>query len=224
MKPLTIGALARRAGVGVETVRFYERRGLIARPPRPRSGFRVYPGEAADRIRFIRHAQALGFTLTEAGELLALRVAPGADCAAVRSRAVTKLTGVERRIDELRRVRDALKRLIAACPNRGAIANCSILDALSTATPPSPAHEKPPRTRGMKSLDLTIQGMHCDGCAATLEVILGREPGVKAARVSFPAGKGRILYDPGSTTPAKLAATVRQAGYHVATDPSSATE
>jgi copper chaperone CopZ len=76
----------------------------------------------------------------------------------------------------------------------------------------------------MKSLELTIQGMHCDGCAATLEALLGREPGVKAASVSFPARKGRILYDPGAASPATLAAAVRQAGYRVATDPSSAAE
>jgi copper chaperone CopZ len=76
----------------------------------------------------------------------------------------------------------------------------------------------------MKSLELTIQGMHCDGCAATIEALLGREPGVKAASVSFSAGKGRILYDPGSTSPARLTAAVRQAGYRVATDSSSAAE
>jgi MerR family mercuric resistance operon transcriptional regulator len=120
MKPLTIGALASRAGVGVETIRFYERKGLVRRPPRPGTGFRLYPEETVARIRFIRQAQTLGFTLQEIRGLLALRVAPGTDCAAVRSRAVAKLANVEARLEELERIQGALAKLIAACPGRGA--------------------------------------------------------------------------------------------------------
>ena len=101
VKPLTISTLADCAGVGVETIRFYERKGLVRRPPRPGTGFRVYPEDAVARIRFIRQAQALGFTLQEIGGLLALRVTPGTDCAAVRSRAVSKLANVEARLAEL---------------------------------------------------------------------------------------------------------------------------
>ena len=70
MSSLSIGALAKRSGVGVETVRFYERRGLVRRPSRPRAGYRAYPEDAIGRIRFIRNAQALGFSLQEIKELL----------------------------------------------------------------------------------------------------------------------------------------------------------
>src|SRR3990172_5894811 len=117
MSALTIGAVARRAGVGVETVRFYERRGLLRRPPRPGTGFRTYPEETVARLRFIRQAQVLGFTLKEIGDLLA------------------------------------------------------------------------------------------------------RERGVNATSVSYAAGSGRILYDPGATDPARLAAAIEKAGYRLAIAP-----
>src|SRR5712691_9846573 len=132
MGPLTIGALAKRAGVGVETVRFYERRGLVRRPARPGTGYRSYPEEAVGRIRFIRNAQALGFSLQEIKELLALRMTTGTSCAAVRSRAAAKVADVKRRMADMERIRNALEKLVAACPGRGALASCTILDALDS--------------------------------------------------------------------------------------------
>jgi Hg(II)-responsive transcriptional regulator len=220
MKPLTIGALADRAGVGVETIRFYERKGLVRRPPRPGAGFRVYPEDAVGRIRFIRQAQALGFTLQEIGGLLALRVTPGSDCAAVRTRAVSKLAIVEARLAELERIRGALGKLIAACPGRGAVTTCTILEALAQAgeLTPRPARRRNARRTDMKSLELRIEGMHCDGCAGTIEALLAREPGIKGASVSYAAGKGQILYDPAATDPARIAATIERAGYRIAED------
>ena len=74
----------------------------------------------------------------------------------------------------------------------------------------------------MKSLELRIQGMHCDGCAATIEALLTREPGVKATSVSYATGGGRILYDPGATDPGRLAAAIEKAGYRVAIEPGAA--
>ena len=131
MTAMTIGTLARRANVGVETVRFYERRGLIARPPRPAAGgFRHYPEETVGRIRFVRQAQELGFTLSEIGELLALRADPEGDCADVRESAIAKLQDVESKIARLQRIGAALTAVIAACPGRGALTSCSILEAL----------------------------------------------------------------------------------------------
>ena len=221
MKPLTIGALARRAGVGVETIRFYERKGLVRRPPRPDRSFRVYPEETVARIRFIRQAQALGFTLREIAGMLALRVTPGTDSAAVRSRAVVKLANVEARLAELKRIRGALAKLIAGCSGRGAVTTCTILGALSELAErtPEPARRRNARSRDMKSLELRIQGMHCDGCAGTIEALLAREPGVKGASVSYAAGKGQILYDPAATDPVRIAATIERAGFRVADDP-----
>ncbi len=134
MNRMTIGKAARNAGVGVETIRFYERKGLIEQPPKPEgNGFRDYPIETVHRIRFIRQAQEIGFSLREIDELLSLRADPSADSSDVRDRAVAKLDQVDRKIQELGRIRAALKDLIAACPGHGALRKCSILESLTDA-------------------------------------------------------------------------------------------
>ncbi len=130
MSDMTIGKAAREAGVGVETIRFYERKGLIEQPPKPQdAGFRVYPDETVHRIRFIRQAQELGFSLREIDDLMSLRADPAADSGDVRERARAKVTEVNRKIVELERIRSALEALIAACPGGGALRACSIMDA-----------------------------------------------------------------------------------------------
>ncbi len=132
MSDPTIGKAARMAGVGVETIRFYERRGLIEQPPKPAlGGFRAYPDETVRRIRFIRQAQELGFSLREIQDLMSLRADPAADSGDVRERAAAKLAEVNRKITELKRIRAALETLIAACPGGGALRACSIMDALA---------------------------------------------------------------------------------------------
>lgn len=132
MAAMTIGTAAREAGVGVETIRFYERRGLVAQPPKPAgSGARRYSPETVERIRFIREAQQLGFSLREIAELLALRADPSADCSEVREQASVKLDEVRRKIERLRQIGAALETLIAACPGRGRLQTCSIMDALT---------------------------------------------------------------------------------------------
>jgi len=128
--PLTIGELATRAGVNVQTVRYYERRGLIPKPARTRSGYRQYRPEAADRLRFIRRAQDLGFSLEEIAELLALRVRHASACATVEGRAREKIAIVDRKIGELRRMKGTLERLAAACQAREPTSDCPILEAL----------------------------------------------------------------------------------------------
>jgi len=134
MSHMTIGKAARKAGVGVETIRFYERKGLIAQPAKPQfSGFREYAPETVQRVRFIRHAQEIGFSLREIAELLSLRADPAADCSDVRARAAAKLVEVDRKMAQLARVRRGLKALIAACPGRGALRACSILEAFTDA-------------------------------------------------------------------------------------------
>lgn len=133
MSNLTIGKAARRAGVGVETIRFYERRGLIEQPLKPMGGgFRDYPEETVERIRFVQQAQELGFSLSEIDELLSLRADPAADSSEVRSRAVAKLDEVNQKIDRLEEIRAALKTVVAACPGSGSTEACSILDAMSS--------------------------------------------------------------------------------------------
>ena len=131
---MRIGTAAKKAGVGVETVRFYERQGLIGQPSRPiDGGYRSYPSETVGRIRFIRQAQDLGFALKEIDELLSLRADPSTDCADVRARASAKLEDVKVKIARLVAIQSALQDLISACPGGGAEARyCSILEALET--------------------------------------------------------------------------------------------
>ena len=130
MKGLTIGELATKAHVGVETVRFYERQGLIEQPQKPSKGFRRYPPETVRRIQFMRRAKGLGFTLKEISELLDLRFDPERSCVEVREIAETKISDVERRIADLEKIRTVLGELVKACKGKGAVSECPILDAL----------------------------------------------------------------------------------------------
>lgn len=127
---MMIGQLARAAGVNVETVRFYERKGLMPRPPRRPSGYREYPGDAARRIRFIQRGKELGFSLREIAELLRLRVDPRRSCAEVKAQAQAKLADIETKLRELRHMKGALEKLAAECRGRGPTSQCPLLDAL----------------------------------------------------------------------------------------------
>ena len=219
MPGLTIGKLAASAGIGVETVRFYERKGLIDRPLRPAGGYRVYADESINRLGFIREAQDVGFTLKEIADLLTLRANPATDCAAMRGRAAAKLAQLEFRIEQFERMCTTLGGLLAECPGRGKLDTCSIVAALSHPAPGSrPARRNSiPRSRKsmMKAAELTIQGMHCEGCAKTVEALLSAEPGVKATTASYASGSARVLYDPAVADPALLAVAIARAGYLV---------
>jgi len=127
---LKIGELAKAAGVGVETIRYYERRGLLAPPPRRASGYRQYPPMTVRRVRFIRRAQTLGFTLKEIEELLALRVDDERSCADVRALARAKLEDIERRVAELQQMGRALAQVAHRCRGRGPTSECPILEVL----------------------------------------------------------------------------------------------
>ena len=216
METLRIGALAKRAGVGVETVRFYERQGLILQPAKRSQGYRSYPLEVLDQIRFIRQAQALGFTLEEVAALLALRTNAGAKCTAVRARAVAK--HVDEKREQLQRIREALEKFVASCPGKGPLRACTIMQALESEDPVVSGTAPPPRRRRkgnapVKSVDITIEGMNCHGCASTIQSLLTREPGVRSANVSFTGRKATVLYDPKQTDPGKVATAIEKAGF-----------
>ncbi len=130
MKALSTGELARQAGVGIETVRFYERQGLLAEPARRESGYRQYDDEAVAVIRFIRRAKELGFTLKEIKSLLALRNDSAATRADIRKQAREKLVNIEAKIADLTRMRAALSRLVMKCHGSGSKIGCPILEAL----------------------------------------------------------------------------------------------
>lgn len=126
----TIGQVAKQVGIGVETIRFYERSGLLKEPSRNKSGYREYPVDAVAKLVFIRRAKDLGFTLNEIADLLALRVDADTTCADVKARAETKIAGIEDRIRELQRMKRALKTLAASCHGAGPASECPILEAL----------------------------------------------------------------------------------------------
>lgn len=130
MRNLTIGQVAKGAGVGVETVRFYEREGLLEEPDRRDSGYRQYGQEVIARLRFIRKAKELGFNLKGIKELLSLRIDPTVTCADVKARAETKITDIENRISTLERMKQALVRVTETCQGNGPTSQCPILDAL----------------------------------------------------------------------------------------------
>ena len=126
----TIGRVAERAGVGVETVRFYQRRGLIEEPKTPERGFRVYPEDTIHRILFIRRAKDLGFSLEEIGQLLSLKVDPGENCSAIKAYAEAKINSIDEKVRSLGRLKGQLERLTAACDSGSATSHCAILDEL----------------------------------------------------------------------------------------------
>lgn len=130
MDGLTIGRVARDAGLAIDTVRYYEREGLLQKPARTPSGYRQYSPDAVRRLQFIRQAKELGFTLSEIRGLLTLKVAPGKSCADVRAHAEAKIADVEQRIAQLGRMKRALAKLANACSGRGPTSECPILEAL----------------------------------------------------------------------------------------------
>lgn len=132
MQTLTVGRLAKQAHVNVETIRYYERRGLLPEPPRRESGYRQYPCDAVERIQFIKRAQELGFSLKEIGELLSLRVDPRTTSGDIKRQAEAKLVELNAKIRDLQRMKAALMTLAAACRGRGPTSECPILDALES--------------------------------------------------------------------------------------------
>lgn len=126
---LTIGRLADEAGVNVETIRFYQRRGLMAEPDKPMSGYRRYASDAIKRVRFIKRAQVLGFTLDEVGSLLELNDA----CACVETRelAAHKLQVIEQKLADLKAMRKALTALLRQCDTGMTKGSCPIIHALA---------------------------------------------------------------------------------------------
>lgn len=219
-KHFTIGELAQQAGVGVETIRFYERKGLIEQPRKPMGGFRAYPDNAVTRLNFIHEAQQLGFTLKEIHDLLTLRDIPGTDAAAVRGRATAKLAQLEDKILQLQRMRVTLQDLLSSCPGAGALDECPIVDALSTPlVVPITVRNKHKATIERKApvqtINLSIEGMHCDGCAKTVEALLSAETGIKAATASYGTNSARVLFDPDAIDAAQIVKVVARAGYRV---------
>lgn len=132
---MKIGEFAGLAGVGVDTVRYYEREKLLPPPRRQSSGYRSYSREDVVRLQFVRRAKVLGFTLEEIRDLLALSDHGDEDMATLKAKAEARLQAVEARLAEMTRIRDGLKVLVESCPGHGALAQCPILHALAEDSP-----------------------------------------------------------------------------------------
>jgi MerR family mercuric resistance operon transcriptional regulator len=135
MKSLTIGRLAKEVGVNLETVRFYERQGLLPKPPRSASGYRLFPTDAARRLRFIRRAQELGFSLKEIRELLSLRVSRTTKSRDIRARTEAKIADVDAKIRSLESMKRTLRKLTNVCDGCAPLSDCPILESLDRETP-----------------------------------------------------------------------------------------
>ena len=133
---MRIGQIATGASVNIQTLRYYERRGLLPAPTRRPSGYRDYQPDAVGRVRFIKHAQALGFTLEEIAELLALRVPADRACARIEARAETAIARIDLKVAHLQRIRDALTELAAACKSQDRTGECPILQAIEDPSDP----------------------------------------------------------------------------------------
>jgi MerR family copper efflux transcriptional regulator len=129
---LTIGAVAKRADVAIDTIRYYEREGLLPEPVRRASGYRSYGEGTIVQLRFIRRAKDLGFTLEEIRELLILSRDREKGVRVVKKRAELRLAAIDTRITELQRVRDGLAQLVELCPGHGSLEECPILHALTS--------------------------------------------------------------------------------------------
>jgi Hg(II)-responsive transcriptional regulator len=129
---LKIGAVAERAGVNLQTVRYYERERLLPEAPRLPSGYRVFSSDTVHRVRFIKRAQELGFTLAEIRDLLSLRVADERDSATVRELAQKKITDIEDKIRTLQSMKAALEHLTDRCSGHGPASQCPILKAIDS--------------------------------------------------------------------------------------------
>ena len=127
---LTIGQVARQARVRLDTLRYYERRGLLPPPPRTAAGYRQYAPETVRRVEFIKRAQGLGFTLEEIEHLLALRVTPGPGCTTAEQRARSAIARIDHQLADLQRMRRDLARLADACHSQHAGDECPLLDAI----------------------------------------------------------------------------------------------
>lgn len=131
MEKMTISQLARESSVNLETIRYYERRGLIPKPPRNASGYRQYSQEDIARTKFIKRAQALGFSLKEISEILSLRMEPGTTGGDIKARVEAKIDEVEQKIADLRQMRKALLKLVSKCTGKGPVGQCPILEILN---------------------------------------------------------------------------------------------
>ncbi len=131
---MKIGQVALKTGLNVQSIRFYERKGLLPSPSRTDAGQRLYDQESIQRIQFIKHAQAVGFSLKEISELLSVKVSPDGSCLAIRQLATEKLLQLEQRLESIKRMKSALQSMMELCDEGLPVGECPILEALDNNT------------------------------------------------------------------------------------------
>jgi len=130
----TIGQVAKRSGIRIETIRYYEKEGLLSQPKRSANGYRLYTGESVKRLIFIRTAKELGFSLKDIKQLLSLRADPKSRCKDVKRKAEEKIGEVDEKIKTLREMKTALNKLVKECSGKGPASECPILEAIEMNT------------------------------------------------------------------------------------------
>jgi MerR family mercuric resistance operon transcriptional regulator len=131
---MRIGKVAKQVGITVETIRFYEKKGLIEPPMRNESGYRNYSEEVVQIVSFIKRAKELGFSLKEIKNLMALRYTPGTTCSEVKNQTMEKIEDIDRKVEDLLKIKGALTELASVCPGQGPLSHCSIMEALESKT------------------------------------------------------------------------------------------
>ena len=131
MEVLTTGQLAKKVDVNIETIRYYERKGLIPKPNRKDSGYRQYPEEMIEQVLYIKHAKTQGFSLKEIKELLSIKHDPKTPCSEVMKRAQSKIEDIDGKIRTLKNMKKALSKLTNSCTGSGPARECSILDTVN---------------------------------------------------------------------------------------------
>ena len=129
---MRIGKVAKQVGITVETIRFYEKRGLIEPPRRNESGYRDYPEDVVKLVSFIKRAKELGFSLKEIKNLMSLRFTPGTTCSEVKKQTIEKIADIDRKVDDLLKIKGALTELVSVCPGQGPLSHCTIMEALES--------------------------------------------------------------------------------------------
>jgi MerR family copper efflux transcriptional regulator len=127
-----IGKVAIQVGITVEAIRFYEKKGLIEPPRRNESGYRDYPEDVVQLVSFIKRAKELGFSLKEIKNLMSLRFTPGTTCSEVKNQTIEKIADIDRKVDDLLKIKGALTELVNVCPGQGPLSHCTIIEALES--------------------------------------------------------------------------------------------
>lgn len=132
MQTLTRHIVGKRAGVKIDTLRFYEKKGLLPMPHRTESNYRIYGEDTISRVQFIKRAQELGFSLKEIKELLSLKASPRSKCGSVRKKAETKIDEIENKVADLKRMQRSLRKLARECKGNGSVTQCPILESIDS--------------------------------------------------------------------------------------------